>query len=190
MEITEVQFGYLSNQYKNCIQDMLCQNMPFFNFRQQPIWGFMFDERIAVLGVTNKESNTVCFNIAAIDFAFKTNQPLVIEQFALHEFRHLYQFGEIEKYNNGNYDGNENIDKVKRWAYEHEHYIGPENNGDSTVNEYYDQDLEFDAFTFAYAAMKFKYKCLPSYIQMPQYYIGKCETLLEEWNKKFSEIFK
>lgn len=190
MEITKEQFEYLSNLYKNWIQDMLSQNMPFFKFRQHPVWGFMFDKRIAVLGVTNKESNTVSFNIAAIDFAFRTNQPLVIEQFALHEFRHLYQFGEIESYNNGNYDGAENIDKVKRWAYEHEHYIGLENNGTSTVNQYYDQDLEFDAFTFSYAAMRFKYNSLPEYIEMPKYYIGKYEAIAQEWDKKFSEIFK
>lgn len=110
----------------------------------------------------------------------------MIEEFALHEFRHLYQFDEIEKYNVGNYDGDESVDKIKRWAYEFEHYINPKNN----IKGYYDQDIEFDAFTFAYAALKYKYKCLPNYIQMPKYYIGKYEILVEEWNKKFSKIFE
>ena len=165
---------------------MLRQNMPFFKFRQQPIWRFMFDERVAVFGQTNKESNTVAFNLASIDFAFRKGQQLMIEQFALHEFRHLYQYGEIEIYNNGNYDGVESIDKVKRWAYEHEHYIGPENNGNKTVNEYYNQDIEFDAFTFAYAAMNFKYNGLPDYIKMPEYYIGKFEAYAD----KLQELFK
>lgn len=161
---------------------MLRQNMPFFKFRQQPIWGFMFDERVAVFGQTNKESNTVAFNLASIDFAFQNGQQLMIEQFALHEFRHLYQFGEIKKYIQGDYDGIEDTERIKRWAYEHEHYIGPEQN----TTEYYNQDLEFDAFTFAYAAMKFKYgRRLADYIKMPQYYIGKYESIVEEWMTSF-----
>lgn len=186
MGITQEQLEYLSNKYKDCIQDMLRQNMPFFKFRQQPIWRFMFDERVAVFGQTDKESNTVAFNLASIDFAFQNGQQLMIEQFALHEFRHLYQFGEIKKYIEGNYDGIEDIERIKRWAYEHEHYIGPENNGNSTVNEYYDQDLEFDAFTFAYAAMSFKYSSLPEYIKMPEYYIGKFEVYADQ----LQELFK
>lgn len=186
MGITQEQLEYLSNKYKDGIQDMLRQNMPFFKFRQQPIWRFMFDERVAVFGQTNKESNTVAFNLASIDFAFRKGQQIMIEQFALHEFRHLYQFGEIKKYIEGNYDGIEDIERIKRWAYEYEHYIGPENNGNSTVNEYYDQDLEFDAFTFAYAAMSFKYSSLPEYIKMPEYYIGKFEV----YAKKLQDLFK
>lgn len=160
--------------------------MPFFKFRQQPIWGFMFDERIAIWGQTNKESNTVAFNLASIDFAFQNGQQLMIEQFALHEFRHLYQFGEIKSFSNGNYDGTESVDKIKRWAYEHEHYIGPEQNA---TQKYYDQDLEFDAFTFAYAIMSFKYEpSLPDYIKMPEYYIGKYEAIVKEWHNKFSNF--
>ena len=186
MQISTEEFNFLSEKYRHCIQDMLRQNMPFFKFRKQPIWSFMFDERIAILGTTNKEKNTVSLNIAAVDYAFGTGQPLVIEQFALHEFRHLYQFGEIESYNTGNYDGPENVEKVKLWAYEHEHYIGPNNN---TVNEYYNQDLEFDAFTFAYAALKFKYNNLPEYLKMPQYYIGKYETRADELQETFKALF-
>lgn len=190
MKITQEQFNFLSNRYMNCIQDLLRQNMRFFKFRKQPVWGFMFDERISILGVTNKESNTVALNLAAIDFAFQSEQQLMIEQFALHEFRHLYQYGEIENYNSGNYDGAENIDKVKRWAYEHEHYIGPENNGNNSVQEYYDQDLEFDAFTFAYAAMQFKYNSLPNYIKMPEYYIGKFEAYADKLQEMFKTQFR
>ena len=186
MQITTEEFNFLSEKYKYLIQDMLRQNMPFFKFRKQPIWGFIFDERVSILGSTNKEKNTVCLNIAAIDFAFSVGQPLMIEQFALHEFRHLYQFGEIESYKTGNYDGTENIETVKQWAYEHEHYIGPNN---KTVNEYYDQDLEFDAFTFSYAALKFKYNNLPQYIQMPQYYIGKFETRTDELQETLKAQF-
>lgn len=126
MKITQEQFEYLSNKYKKCIQDMLRQNMPFFKFRQQPIWGFMFDERVAVFGQTNKEFNTVSFNLASIDAAFQCGQQLMTEQFALHEFRHLYQFGEIKKYLQGDYDGIEDVERIKRWAYEYKHYIGPE----------------------------------------------------------------
>ena len=186
MKITQEQFDFLSNRYASCIQDMLRQNMPFFKFRKQPIWSFMFDEQISIWGATNKESNTVRLNIAAVDFAFRTGQQLMIEQFALHEFRHLYQYGEIESFNSGNYDGKESIDRVKRWAHEYEHYIGPETNGNKTVNEYYDQDIEFDAFTFAYAALNFKYSGLPEYIKMPEYYIGK----YEEYADALKELFK
>ncbi len=189
MGFTQEQFEYFSQLYKDCIQDMLCQNMPFFKFRKQPVWGFMFNECCAVLGTTNKATNTVNLNIAAIDFAFRHGQPLVIEQFALHEFRHLYQFGEIESYSQGNYDGTESIDKIQRWARGYEQYIGPKTSGENTVKEYYDQDLEFDAFTFSYAVMKFKYNELPSYIEVPKYYVGKYEPLVDEWIKVFHKKF-
>lgn len=186
MEITREQFHFLSNRYAGFIQEILRQNMPFFKFRKQPIWGFMFDERVAILGLANKKANTVALNLAAIDFAIQNGQQLMIEQFALHEFRHLYQYGEIESLNSGNYDGKEDIEKVKRWAHEYEHYIGPETNGNKTVKEYYDQDIEFDAFTFAYAALNFKYSSLPEYIKMPEYYIGKYEAYAD----KLQDMFK
>lgn len=53
MGITQEQLEYLSNKYKDCIQDMLRQNMPFFKFRQQPIWRFiqLYTEYLSALSL-------------------------------------------------------------------------------------------------------------------------------------------
>lgn len=61
----------LFKQYENYMKEMLCRIMPFFKFYQEHKWGFMFDEDIAVLEKIDKESNSLKFNIAAIDFAIK-----------------------------------------------------------------------------------------------------------------------
>lgn len=171
--------------YAPIITSIINSNSKFFRFRETIKWQFNFDERVAIFACCDRKTNILTINIGAVDFAFRINEPLQIEYFLLHEIRHIYQHMEIADYNN-NISACNNPDLAKKWADEEKKYVAAINQEGKENAEYYKQDLEFDAFAFAYAVMKYKYGNVP-YITIPKAYGNEFSQVVEDWCKTFQE---
>ena len=73
----------------------------------------------------------------------------------------------------------------KKWAEEEANYVTALNNQDHENAAYFQQDIEFDAYVFAYAVLKYKYQNLPDYIFRPKAYGQEFDDLVDKWCKTF-----
>ena len=122
--------------------------------------------------------------LTSVDFAFQRNEPLTIEYFLLHEIRHIYQHLEITDYKNCPSKCTDPL-LAKKLTEEEANYVTALNNQDHENAAYFQQDIEFDAYVFAYAVLKYKYKNLPDYIFRPKAYGQEFDDLVDKWCKTF-----
>ncbi len=182
----KITFEYLQKRYSLIISNIINLNIKFYRINQPIRWQFGFDERVAIFAWCNRKTNIVTVNIAAVDFSFRQSEPLHIEYFLLHEIRHIYQHLEIEDYRENPSKCN-NIELAKRWAEEESNYISAiDKNGDENKG-YFKQDMEMDAFAYAYAVMKYKYGEIP-YLYIPNAYKNnEFYEIVDEWMETFKK---
>ena len=77
-----------------------------------------------------------------------------------------------------------NPEIIKKWIDENENYIGVLNDDGSENPKYFKQDMEFDAYAFSYAVMKYKYGEI-SYLYKPNAYGEEFDKTVEDWCKTF-----
>ncbi len=176
-------FELLRVRYTPLITNIINDNVKFFRFRETIRWRFGFDERVAIFACCDRKTKILTINIAAVDFALRINEPLHIEYFVLHEIRHIYQYMEIDDYINNSSNCN-NPELAQKWAKEVECYSSAINKDGNENPEYYKQDLEFDAFAFAFAVMKHKYGDI-LYIQKPTKYGEEFYRTVDDWRQTF-----
>ena len=171
----------LKSKYEPIIQQIIDNNSIFFRFEAPVRWEFFEDPNMANHAYTNNFMIKV--NIFFVDFAYTVkNEPLQIEYFILHEIRHLYQRLAILSYKKQSIL----IDhQIERWISELENYNSPK----KSLAEYYEQQMEFDAFAFSYSVMLFKYGPVP-YIQPPQFYIENYPDEFKFAIDKYLQNFK
>ena len=177
-------FEYLQKRYSPIISNIINSNIKFYRTNQTIRWQFGFDERVAIFACCDRKTNIVTVNIAAVDFSFQQNEPLNIEYFLLHEIRHIYQHLEIGDYRDNPSKCN-NIELAKKWAEEESNYISAiDKNGDENKG-YFKQDMEMDAFAYAYAVMIYKYGEIP-YLYIPKAYENdEFYGIVDEWINTF-----
>ena len=177
-------FNNLCIRYAPVIIRLIDENKKFYHFNEIIHWQFGFDERVAIFASCNKKNNFLTINIASVDFAFKKREPLMIEYFLLHEIRHIYQHIEIANYKDSHSKCKNSL-LARKWAKEEANYVTVSDNKENKNSEYFQQNIEFDAYTFAYAVLKYKYKNLPDYINRPQVYGKEFDDSVEQWCKNF-----
>ena len=150
----------LKRQYTPIVQDLIDSNIKFYGFNHKIEWEFFANENTAIFG-SSKQDLKLYINIYSVIHSYELNEPLQIEYFILHEIRHIYQRLSVLI----NKQNDNNNEMAKQWDYEFTHYIKPNEN----VIDYYNQHIEFDAFTYAYSIMIYKYNKI-SYIDYPRYY--------------------
>lgn len=139
---------------------------------------------IAIFACCDKKTNIVTVNIAAVDFSFQQNEPLHIEYFLLHEIRHIYQHLEIEDYRKDPTKCN-NEELVKKWLEEENNYVTALNKEGKENTGYFLQDMEMDAFAYAYAVMMYKYGEV-KYLYVPKAYRNsEFNKIVDEWQVAF-----
>lgn len=176
-------FEILTIRYTPLITNIINDNVQFFRFRETIKWRFGFDERVAIFACCDRITNILTINIASVDYALRINESRQIEYFLLHEIRHIYQHIEIEDYKN-NTSACNNWELAQKWAAEEEQYISALDKEGKENAEYYEQDMEFDAFAFAFAVMKYKYGEIP-YIQKPTKYGEEFDETVAGWCQTF-----
>ena len=176
-------FNFLQQQYSPIISKIINDNARFYRMNKKIKWCFSFDERVAVFASCNRKTNVLTINIASVDFAFQQNEPLQIEYFLLHEIRHIFQHLEINDYKN-NPEKCINLELAKRWVDEGDHYVSALDKNGNKNAQYFQQDLEFDAYAFAFAVMKYKYGEVP-YLFKPEAYGENFDKTVNEWIKCF-----
>lgn len=181
--MNEQLFEELRIRYSPLITSIINDNVKYFRFRETIKWQFGFDERVAIVACCDRNTNILTINIGAVDFALRINEPLQIEYFLLHEIRHIYQHKEIADYTN-DISACNNPELAKKWADEENNYVAAINQDGKENTDYFRQDLEFDAFAFAYAVMKYKYGDIP-YISVPKAYGKEFFQVVEDWIETF-----
>lgn len=184
MTIEKELFERLQLQYSPIISDIMNSNVRFYRTNQTIRWGFGYNERVAIFAWCNRKTNIVTVNIAAVDFALQQNEPLDIEYFLLHEIRHIYQHLEIEDYRNDPTKCN-NAELAKKWSEEEDNYVTALNKEGKENTDYFLQDMEMDAFAYAYAVMKYKYGEV-KYLYLPEvYHNDEFDKIVNEWQVAF-----
>lgn len=149
----------LKEKYTPIIKQIIDENQKFYNMKYSIEFDFFENDDIAVRGVSR--NGKICLNIISFDYAYKINQPLQNELFILHEIRHLYQRWFILECK----ENNKNNEQANQWDYEFHNYIDM----NKSLELYYGQYTEFDAFCYSYAVMQYKYGKI-DYIELPKYY--------------------
>lgn len=172
--------------YAPIISSMICANSKFYRTNQTIRWQFGFDERVAIMAWCDRKTNIVTVNIASVDFACLRNEIIAIEYYLLHEIRHIYQHMEIEDYKN-NPENCNNLDLAKKWCEEEQKYCSAVDKDGNENPEYFNQDMELDAFAYSFAVIKYKYGELP-YIYVPKAYeTDKFYSIVNDWLTTFKE---
>lgn len=179
-------FEYLQQNYAPVINTIIESNVRFYRTNQTIQWRFGYDDRVAIFAWCNRKTNIVTVNIAAVDFALQQNEPLDIEYFLLHEIRHIYQHLEIEDYRNDPTKCN-NAELAKKWSEEEDNYVTALNKEGKENTDYFLQDMEMDAFAYAYAVMKYKYGEV-KHLYIPKAYRNdEFDKIVNEWQIAFKK---
>lgn len=151
----------LENKFKPIIQNIIDDNKKFYGFNNPIDWSFFVDNDIGLVA-TNTPKLELKINIISVEFAYKNNEPLMIEFFILHEIRHIYQryFANLLNTNKC-----PNIQLAIIYKNEFANYCNIYQNREY----YYGQQIEFEAFTFSYSVIKYKYGEV-DYIHYPSFY--------------------
>lgn len=176
-------FMELQNRFSPIISNLINLNGKFYHFRKTIRWQFSYNEQVAVIAWCDSKTNFLTVNVCSVEFAFQIGQPLMIEYFLLHEIRHLFQFNEISDYET-NPDLCVDKNLAKKWSGENKKYVGALKENGEVNQSYYNQDMEFDAFAFSFAVMKYKYGEIP-YIERPKAYGKKFDDIVEKWCEAF-----
>lgn len=179
-------FEYLQQNYAPVINTIIESNVRFYRTNQTIQWRFGYDDSVAIFAWCNRKTNIVTVNIAAVDFALQQNEPLDIEYFLLHEIRHIYQHLEIEDYRNDPTKCN-NAELAKKWSEEEDNYVTALNKEGKENTDYFLQDMEMDAFAYAYAVMTYKYGEV-KYLYIPKAYRNdEFDKTVNEWQIAFKK---
>ena len=144
------------------IQNIIDSNKSFYFFDNKIEWEFFKDSNLSKFAYVDRTLK-LHLNINSILRSYDINQPLWIEHFIFHEIRHIYQRRLIIKYNFGEIPHSTmEAETVEQYQYEFDNYIDLNNDKIG----YYSQLIEIEAFTFAYAAMYYKYGTI-DYIKLP-----------------------
>lgn len=176
-------FQDLQNYYSPLITKIISGNIKFYRFNKKIRWRFFDDERVAIFASYSHINDILNINLCSVVFAIEKNEPLQIEYFILHEIRHAFQFAEMMDLKNGLTTC---VDPtiINKWIIENENYTGALNKDGSENKDYFKQDMEFDAYAFAYAVIKYKYGRIP-YIYKPAKYGEEFDKTVENWCQTF-----
>lgn len=175
-------FKLLSKAYGPIVENIINQNVAFYNFNETIKWRFIYNEDISIVATCNRNDNHIEVNLKSFMNAYFDNDLKVIEYFLLHEIRHIFQHLIIFNYKNG-LKVPVDVSIIKKWIFEQEHYIKALDENKKENPDYFYQDSELDAYAFSYAVMKYKYKTINVYV--PPVYDRKFYSIVDDWIKYF-----
>ena len=171
-------------QYTPFVDYIVFSSKRFLRISDPIKWKFFFNERTSLTAKYDKTEKGIMINIGFVDFAFEQREPYQVEFFILHELRHWYQYSEMEKYKTDPTTC-DNPPLVEKWLKESAKYIPPSVGGDKNNADYYSQDMETDAFAFAYAVVSYKYgKGLPHLLPRAyenEAFFKRADALIEQF---------
>lgn len=176
------EFELLSKAYAPFITSTINNNALFYGLNETIKWGFIFNEDDSIVATCDRKTNIVKVNLQSVIRAHFGGDLYTIEYFLLHEIRHIFQHEIIKDYKDGK-DVPIDEEIVKKWIYEGEHYIKIKDEKGNENPEYFNQDIELDAYAFSYAVMKYKYRNIKVYV--PPYYGKDFYDIVSDWIEFF-----
>ena len=172
----------LMYHYTPFVDFIVFANKRFLGISDPIKWKFFFNESPALTAIYDKTEKGVLVNVVSVDFAFAQGEPYQVEFFILHELRHWYQFSEMDKYKTDPTKCDNPV-LAEQWLKETDNYVKP-SVGEKNAN-YYAQDMEEDAYAFAYAVVSYKYgKGLPHLVPRAyenEAFFKRVDTLIEQF---------
>ena len=188
-KIDKSELELLSESYTPIINDLIEKNKNYYLFKEKIRWAFNFGNESEVMTAVTKD-NIIKINIFSVMRCYFAKDLYTIEYYLLHEIRHIYQHLVIDDFNQ-KLEIPVDSELVKQWIYEENNYIpaidknGKENEG------YFKQDIEYDAYAYSYALMKFKYGDNNiSHLYVPEQYNSDFYNIVNGWIKCFESIDK
>lgn len=182
------ELNQLGNLYRNYIQKIFLDNSKYQNINESIRWCFICCD-ISISATTNHTTNVININYNWFIDCLIHNKGYEIEYFLIHETRHVFQHIVIKEYREHK-DTGVSEDIVKRWIEEGKHYI-TSIDMDGKVNiDYFKQDVELDAFAFAYALMSYKYKAkYDDLLYVNDLYKNELKITFDVFVNNFKEVF-
>ncbi len=166
-------------QYAPTVQRIIDENTKFYNIKDEIEWEFFENEDTAIFAY--HKGLKMYLNIRSVIRAFATEEVKLVEYFIVHEIRHIFQHIIIA--NDVNNSNSPLFEFANRCDYEFKHYIKMSDN----LYAYYDQEIEFDAYSYAYAVILYKYGKI-DYINKPSCYgdefYERVNKLIESFKSK------
>lgn len=169
-------FDILKSQYTPTVQRIIDENKKFYNIDGNIEWEFFENEDTAIFAY--HKGLKMYLNIRSVIRSFANEQPKLVEYFIIHEIRHILQHIIIA--NDSNNANSPLFEFARQCDYEFKHYINMKDN----LYAYYDQEVEYDAYTYAYAVILYKYGKL-DYIDKPSFYGDEFCDRVHRWVENF-----
>lgn len=170
--------------FEPIITKMINENYKYFQIYEKIKWELSYDDDIALMGTCDRNDNLIKLNLLSVIHAYDNDLLKDVEYFILHEVRHIFQHIKIQEMENG-IDNGIDLELVKQWKYEEEHYIKVYDQYGNINNDYFKQDIEMDAYAFSYAVMKYKYGDIDLYV--PEIYSEDFYEIVNWWINHFKE---
>ena len=169
----------LKTKYTPTIQDIINRYKKFYNIKVEIEWEFFENEDTATFAY--HKGLKMYLNINSVTKSLAIDEPKHIDYFIIHEIRHILQHIIIA--NNLNDVNSPLFEFAKQCDYEFKHYIKMSDN----LYDYYDQEIEFDAYSYAHAVILYKYGKI-DYINKPSFYgdefYDRVNLLIEDFKSK------
>lgn len=183
--MTESELDKYRQFFSPMIKELLKDNSKFYRFNEPIKYSFFYNEDARIFATCDRNKNTVNVNINSLIIAYEEKDFLTIEYYLLHEVRHIFQHLIISDYlNNIEICIEKGI--VKKWIKEENNYIKSCDDDGNENEEYFKQDIEMDAYAFAYAVIKYKYNKVDT-LYVPKIYGDDFRVLVNDWIDRFKE---
>ena len=182
--MTKEEFNTLNNKLAPEVEKIIKDNYYFCGINQTIKWCFVLTNTPSVLATCSRETNVISIDINAFNHYFENNNLIEAEYFLIHEMRHIFQQLQIKEYmEKKKCEVCEKL--VEKWIYENKHYeVALDKDGNENP-KYFAQDVEFDAYAFSYAVIKYKYGDVKVYI--PPMYKQEFIDVVNEWITIFKD---
>ena len=190
-------FNMLCEKYDSILSPLITNtincNMKYYGFNETIRWKYSYNKDLSIMATSNRKTNIIELNILSLLQALKENDFLTIEYYLLHEIRHLFQHLIIDDYKN-NREVEIDIEIIKKWIFEDEHYITVIDENNNVNPDYFKQDSEMDSYAFSLAVMKYKYGNIDNKLYIPEYYKSEYKeefySIVNDWINYFNKVFE
>lgn len=171
-------FKMYSNILSPKITKIIESNARFYRFKETIKWCFTVNYDLSIVAACG-EDNVIYINILSVIQFYFNEDMQQIEYFLLHEIRHIFQNKMISDFKSGKKTTIQ-ASLIETWIKEKETYqMAKDENGEENL-KYFMQDIEIDAYAYAYAVMKYKNNDV-SHLYVPNMYGADFEKIVDEW---------
>lgn len=161
------------------IKRLIEENTDFYRSSATIKWCINLFDDGSIVGTCDRKTRVVSINLISINKAIRENNMKEIEYFLLHEIRHAFQHEIIEDYLKGEKNLPISKNLIEQWIIENKNYIPAKDKEGNENEEYFKQDIEFDAYAYSFSVMKYKYGLSKNDLFVPKSYGEEFDKIVD-----------